>query len=123
LAGAIGVVFANSRGHGQPGAYGYAGVPAGAGGISLGGTNSAPGAPTVADVTASGSNQVDGSISVLFKSGLNLTVAGGVRDPHYHDPTGRPLSPDLIYAKLGYQHKFFPEGITAFSVDFAVGDD
>jgi hypothetical protein len=29
----------------------------------------------------------------------------------------------LIYAKLGYQHKFFPEGLTAFSVDFAEGDD
>ena len=77
------------------------GVPAGAGGISIGGTNAAPGSPTLADLTASGSKQLDGSISVLFKSGLNLTVAGGVRDPHYHDPTGHSLSPHLIYVKLG----------------------
>jgi hypothetical protein len=123
IASGVGVVFANSRGHGQPGAYGYAGVPAGAGGISLGGTNSAPGAPTIADVTASGSKQLDGSVSVLFKSGLNLTVAGGVRDPRYRDPAGRRVSPDLIYAKLGYQQTFFPIGLTAFSIDFAQNDE
>jgi hypothetical protein len=119
----MGLVFASGRSHTLPGAYGYAGVPAGAGGISLGGTNAAPGTPTTADVTASGSKQLDGSISVLFKSGLNLTVAGGVRDPHYHDPGGRPLSPDLIDAKVGYQERFFPIGITAFSIDFVQNDD
>jgi hypothetical protein len=123
VASAIALVAANSRFHSQPGAYGYAGVPADAGGISLAGTNSAPNAPTTADVSADGSKQADGSVSVLFNNGFNFTLAGGIRDPHYHDPTGRPLSPDLIYAKLGYQHKFFPEGITAFSVDFAEGDD
>jgi hypothetical protein len=123
IASGVGLVFANSRGHGQPGAYGYAGVPAGAGGISLGGTNAAPGAPTVADVTASGSKQLDGSVSVLFKSGLNLTVAGGVRDPRYRDPAGRRVSPDLIYAKLGYQQTFFDIGLTAFSIDFAQNDE
>src|SRR6266851_5842803 len=123
LAGAIGLAFADGRSHGQPGAYGYAGVPAGAGGISLGGTNSAPGTPTLADVTASGSKQFDGSVSVLFERGLNLTVAGGVRDPHYRDPAGRPLSPDLIYAKLGYQEAFFDIGLTALSIDFAQNDE
>jgi hypothetical protein len=123
IASAVGLVFANSRGHSQPSAYGYAGVPAGAGGISLGGTNSAPNGPTTADTSANGSKQVDGSVSVLFKNGLNFTLAGGVRDPHYHDPTGRALTPDLLYAKLGYQHKFFPVGITAFSVDYAENDE
>jgi hypothetical protein len=123
IAGAVALVFANSRSHGQPGAYGYAGVPAGAGGISLGGTNSAPGAPTLADVSASGSKQLDGSVSVMLKSGLNLTVAGGVRDPHYHDPTGASLSPDLIFVKLGYQERFLPLGVTAFSIDFAQNDE
>jgi hypothetical protein len=123
IAAGVGLVFADGRSHGQPGAYGYAGVPAGAGGISLGGTNSAPGSPTLADVTASGSKQLDGSVSVLFKSGLNVTVAGGVRDPQYRDPAGRRLSPDLIYAKLGYQETFFQIGLTAFSVDFAQNDE
>jgi hypothetical protein len=69
------------------------------------------------------SNQFDGSVSVLFKSGLNFTVAGGVRDPHYTDPTGRPLSPNLLFVKLGYQYRFFPIGLTAFSVDFAQNDE
>jgi hypothetical protein len=112
-----------NRSHGQPGAYGYAGVPAGAGGISLGGTNSAPGSPTVADVSPTGSNQFDGSVSILLKSGLNFTVAGGVRDPNYRDPTGKSLSPNLIFAKLGYQQRFFPIGLTAFSIDFAQNEE
>jgi len=100
-----------------------AGVPAGAGGISLGGTNATPGAPTVADVTASGAKQIDGSVSVLLKSGFNFTVAGGLRDPHYHDPAGRSLSPSLIFAKLGYQERFLPIGLTAFSIDFTENND
>jgi hypothetical protein len=123
IASALGLVFANSRNHSQPGAYGYAGVPAGAGGISLGGTNAAPNSPTVADTSASNSKQIDGSLSILLKSGLNLTVAGGIRDPKYHDPTGATLSPDLIYIKLGYQQKFVPVGLTAFSVDYAQNDN
>jgi hypothetical protein len=123
IASAVGLVFANSRFRAQPANYGYAGVPAGAGGTSLAGTNSAPNAPTTADVSADGSKQVDGSVSVLFKNGFNFTLAGGIRDPHYHDPTGRSLSPDLLYVKLGYQHKFFPFGITAFSIDYAEADE
>ncbi len=123
IASALGLAAATSRAHGQPGAYGYAGVPAGAGGISLSGTNAAPGAPTVADVSASGSKQLDGSVSVLLKSGFNFTFAGGVRDPHYHDPTGRSLSPYLLFAKFGYQERFFPIGLTAFSIDFAENGD
>jgi len=123
IASALGLAAATSRAHGQPGAYGYAGVPAGAGGISLGGTNAAPGAPTVADVTASGSKQLNGSVSVLLKSGFSVTVAGGLRDPHFHDPAGRSLSPSLIFAKLGYQERFLPIGLTAFSFDFAQNDE
>jgi hypothetical protein len=119
----MGLAFAKIRSHSQPGSYGYAGVPAGAGGISLGGTNSAPGLPAVADDSANGSDQLDGSVSVLLKNGLNFTVAGGVRDPRYHDPTGQALRPDLIYAKLGYQYRFLDLGLTAFSVDFAQNDE
>jgi hypothetical protein len=71
--------------------------------------------------------QFDGSVSVLMTngmlSGLNLTFAGGIRDPHYHDPTGKPLSPNLFFAKLGYQHNFLPIGLTAFSIDYAENDE
>ena len=123
IASGLGLVAATSMGHALPGAYGYAGVPAGAGGISLGGTNAAPGAPTVADVSASGSKQIDGSVSVLLTSGFNFTFAGGLRDPRYHDPTGASLSPYLLFGKIGYQERFFPIGLTAFSIDFAENGD
>jgi hypothetical protein len=112
-----------SRSHTVPTAYGYAGVPAGAAGTSLAGANSAPNSPTTADVSPTGSNQLDGSVSVLLKSGLNFTLAGGVRDPNYRDPTGKSLSPNLIFAKLGYQQKYFPIGLTAFSIDFAQNEE
>ncbi len=123
IASGLGLVAATSMGHALPGAYGYAGVPAGAGGISLGGTNAAPGAPTVADVSASGSKQIDGSVSVLLTSGFNFTFAGGLRDPRYHDPTGASLSPYLLFGKIGYQERFFPIGTTAFSIDYAENGD
>ena len=123
VVGSVGLAFATGRRHTQPGAYGYAGVPAGAGGISLGGTNAAPGSPTVADVSANGSDQFDGSISMLFKDGFSLTFAGGLRDPQYSDPTGRSLSPDLFYAKVGYQRKLIGLGKTAFSFNFAQNDE
>jgi hypothetical protein len=123
IAGGVGLGFATARGRAQPTAYGYAGVPAGVQGASLAGTNSAPNSLVTDDVSPDHSTQFDGSVSVLFKSGLNLTFAGGVRDPHYHDPLGQRLSPDLLYAKLGYQHRFVPWGLTAFSVDYAENDE
>jgi predicted porin len=114
IVSAIGLATATSRSHTQPGSYGYAGVPAGAGGISIGGTNSAPGSPTIADVSANGSKQLDGSISVLLKSGFNVTLAGGVRDPHYHDPTGASLSPNLIYANSAINNDSFRSALSPF---------
>ena len=62
-------------------------------------------------------------MSILLKSGFNFTLAGGVRDPNYRDPTGKSLSPNLIFAKIGYQHRWFPFGLTAFSVDFAQNEE
>ncbi len=50
-------------------------------------------------------------------------MAGGVRDPRYRDPLGKPLSPNLLYVKLGYQHDFFSFGRTAFAVDFTNQDE
>ena len=78
VAAATAFADASSRSHSQPGSFGYAGVPAGAGGISLAGTNAAPSSPTVADVSANGSRQVDGSFSVLFDNGISWTVAEAV---------------------------------------------
>ena len=92
-------------------------------GTSLGGVNTNPSAPNLADVTPDNSQQFDGSFSVLHESGVSLTMAGGVRDPQYKDPLGKPLSPNLLYAKLAYQHNFFNFGLTAFGVDFANQDD
>lgn len=127
IAGGVGLGFATARGRAQPTAYGYAGVPAGVQGASLAGTNSAPNAPVTADSSFNRSTQFDGSVSALMTqgplSGFNLTFAGGIRDPHYHDPLGQRLSPNLFFVKLGYQHRFVPWGLTAFSVDYAENDE
>jgi porin-like protein len=115
---------ATHRTHTPTANLGYAGVPAGfPGGSSLGGTNANPSGPSLADVSPNGSRHFDGSFSVLHESGISLTMAGGVRDPRYRDPLGKPLSPNLFYTKLGYQHDFLPFGKTAISVDFAKQDE
>ena len=121
---AIAGADATHRTHTVTANLGYAGVPAGVpGGSSLGGTNANPSGPSLADVTPNGSRHFDGSFSVLHQSGISLTMSGGIRDPRYHDPLGKPLSPNLFYTKLGYQHDFFPFGRTAVSVDFAKQDE
>jgi len=115
---------ADHRNHTPVADLGYAGVPAGfPDGASLGGVNANPSAPNLADNTADGSQQFDGSFSVLHDSGVSLTMAGGIRNPRYRDPLGKPLSPNLLYAKLAYQHNFFNFGATAFGVDFENQDD
>lgn len=128
LAAAFGFVDAIARNHlaqgavsGFPGAaanfYGYAGVPTGANGTTTIGTAVTPSA---GDVSANGSLQYDGSASLLLKSGLNFTVAGGYRDVIYRDPQGRKLSPTLLYGKVGYRTSVFPNvGISAVSLDYA----
>ena len=124
LVAAVAGANATHRNHTPVANLGYAGVPAGFnGGASLAGVNAAPSAPALADVSANGSRHFDGSFSVLHDSGLSLTMAGGVRDPRYRDPLGKPLSPNLLYVKLGYQHDFFSFGRTAFSIDFANQDE
>lgn len=128
LAGAVAFADAESRNHilltngtGYLGApsnlYGYAGVPTGANGsLDL----ATPVSPNAGDVSANGSRQVDGSVSLLLKNGLSVTLAGGLRDVRYRDPQGRALTPTLLYGKLGYQTEIFPSlGISAFSVDAA----
>ena len=120
IIGAVAGADATHRNHTPTANLGYAGVPAGfVDGSSLGGVNANPNGPNLADVSPNGSRHFDGSFSVLHSSGVSFTMAGGERDPNYTDPLGKPLSPNLLYTKLGYQHDFFPFGRTAFSVDFA----
>jgi len=65
----------------------------------------------------SDTNLFAASISGLHKdSGISLTLAGG--QDTSDSPTGR-----YGYAKLGYEHKFFDWGSTAFSVDYYFGED
>lgn len=72
----------------------------------------------------SGKN-LDGSLSILFPCGINITGAGGkiIADTVNRD------DPNYYYAKLGYQKQFFNFGKTAVSIDygkyndFALNDD
>ena len=128
LVAAVGFADAIPRNHiplgnvsGYPGApaslYGYAGVPTGANGTQVLGTAASPAS---GDVSANGSLQYDGSVSLLLTNGLNFTVAGGYRDPMYRDPQNRKLSPTMLFTKVGYRVNLFPSlGITAMSVDYA----
>lgn len=64
-------------------------------------------------------NQYDGSVSILLENGLNLTFAGGIQefDTDNHNDT------DYWYGKLGYKTGLFPQGITAFSIDYGLWND
>lgn len=128
LVGAIAFADALARHHltltnvaGLPGAapnlYGYAGVPTGANGTEGLAT---PASPGLGDVSANGSYQYDGSLSLLLANGINFTVAGGYRDVDYVDPQGRKLTPTFLFGKIGYRTTLFPEvGISAVSFDIA----
>jgi predicted porin len=64
---------------------------------------------------------LDGSASVLFDFGLNLTVAMGQKDL---DDAGRlEDDPSYIYGKIGYLAKLTDIGYTAFSVDYGSWED
>ncbi len=64
-------------------------------------------------------SQLNGSASVLFDSGFNLTAAGGTRDLD-EMPAGGD-EPVFMYGKAGYIFKqLLPVGSTAFSVDYGV---
>ncbi|MDG5469321.1 porin [Deltaproteobacteria bacterium IMCC39524] len=62
---------------------------------------------------------INGSVSLLHSSGVNLTLAGGVRelkDSQRDDPT-------FFYTKLGYKNTFCTLGETAMSIDFGINED
>ncbi|MCI5162841.1 MAG: hypothetical protein D3917_12665 [Candidatus Electrothrix sp. AX5] len=62
--------------------------------------------------------QINGSASVLFGFGLNLTVAGGTRD--LDDMPANGDDPTFMYGKIGYKAKIFSAGSTACSFDYGV---
>jgi predicted porin len=62
---------------------------------------------------------INGSASVLFPFGLNLTVAGGTRDLDTMPANGD--DPQFMYGKIGYICKeLVSVGSTALSVDYGV---
>ncbi|MCI5167479.1 MAG: hypothetical protein D3903_15635 [Candidatus Electrothrix sp. GM3_4] len=62
--------------------------------------------------------QMNGSASVLFGFGLNLTVAGGTRD--LDDMPVKGDDPTFMYGKIGYKAKIFSVGSTACSFDYGM---
>jgi hypothetical protein len=64
-------------------------------------------------------NQYSGSLSVLLGSGLNFTLAGGIQE---YDVVDRD-NPDYWYGKLGYKTSLFPQGASAFAVDYGMWND
>lgn len=62
---------------------------------------------------------VNGSVSLLHRSGLNLTFAGGVRSLKNSDRN----DPSFFYTKLGYRTSLCKLGDSAFSIDYGSNDD
>lgn len=75
-------------------------------------------AAALTDTSSNGVNvdsQFSGSASILHRSGINLTVAGGLQDT---EGASASQDPYYIYGKLGYQAKLNKYGFTAFAADF-----
>lgn len=62
--------------------------------------------------------QINGSASVLFGFGLNLTLAAGTRDMDNMPVNGD--DPSFTYGKIGYKTDLISAGFTAFSFDYGV---
>jgi hypothetical protein len=67
-----------------------------------------------------GWSQINGSVSVLFSTGLNITVAGSTID--VSDMPAKGDDPTFFYGKLGYTFNQ-PIGATSISVDYGVFDN
>lgn len=63
--------------------------------------------------------QVSGSFSMLMGSGLNVTLAAGLREM---DESSRDEG-NFYYAKLGYQAALCELGITSIAVDFGMNEN
>lgn len=62
-------------------------------------------------------HRLNGSLSMLHDSGVNLTAAAG------RDSVDGRDDPTFYYVKLGYQANFFHYGGTNFAIDYYKGDD
>lgn len=66
--------------------------------------------------------QVNGSASVLFDNGFNLTFAAGKQDlEELVDPATNQKDPVFCYGKVGYIAEIFDIGSTAFAIDYSRG--
>lgn len=67
-------------------------------------------------------HQYNGSFGVLFPNGISIATAAGTRDYKRSKVTGtKRKNGQFQFAKLGYQHKIWDWGLTAFAIDFARG--
>ena len=71
------------------------------------------------DASSSTENQYNGSVSILFDNGFNVTLAGGKREMI---ASNREESL-FYYAKLGYKADFFDIGTTALALDYGRFND
>ncbi len=63
-------------------------------------------------------NRVNGSVSVLFGGGMNITFAAGQQEL-----SGGGDDPSFYYGKLGYITRMNSAGTTAFSIDYHHTED
>ena len=86
--------------------------------VDWSGVNAAAGSSGIKD------EQINGSISVLHDSGLNVTFSGGTRDAIGLDVSGAKRNDDdHIYVMLGYIAKLTDVGTTRFAVDYGQAND
>jgi len=76
------------------------------------------GAIAYSDPNSSVDNTTNGSVSVLFGSGLNITFAAGQQEL-----SGAGDDPSFYYGKLGYIARLNSAGSTAFSIDYHHTED
>ncbi|OMH31792.1 hypothetical protein [Motiliproteus sp. MSK22-1] len=69
-------------------------------------------------------SSLSGSVSVLFPSGFNVTLASSSKDLREGSAlANNNADPQFYYTKLGYQADLFSIGKTSFSVDYVLGDE
>ncbi len=90
--------------------------------------NSVAGTAANAGLVGTKGDQVNGSVSVLHDSGLNVTVSAGSRDNDGIDNLSGAVnqaraSSDHIYVMLGYIAKLTNLGTTRFAIDWGQAND
>lgn len=114
--------FAGSLNHSACASYCYSG---GNPTVALASVGQPSGTALQTQPAANGSNQFNGSFSILHPTGLSLTVSGGTQNVKYKDPLGQAISPNLLYVKTAWQtpEPWFDIGKTAFGVSYTENDE